>query len=36
MNHYSSIEKITNAIEWTPKRQLEDGIDATLEWWQHI
>jgi nucleoside-diphosphate-sugar epimerase len=34
MNHYASIEKIKNAINWTPKWSLESGIDATIKWWK--
>jgi len=35
MNHYASIEKIKNAINWTPKWNLEAGIDSTIKWWKN-
>ena len=34
MLHYASIDKIKNAINWSPKWSIEKGIKATLEWWQ--
>ncbi len=34
MHHYSSIDKIKNAINWVPKWSLEDGVNTTIKWWQ--
>ena len=34
MNHYSSIDKIKDMINWTPKWGLKEGIKATVKWWQ--
>ena len=34
MNHYSSIDKIKDIVNWTPKWTLKEGIKATIKWWQ--
>ena len=33
MSFYSSIKKITELIRWSPKWSLEEGINATIDWW---
>ena len=35
MQSICSIEKINKTIGWLPKFSLEEGINATIEWWQN-
>ena len=35
MHFYSSISKIKEAIGWSASWKIEDGIDATYEWWKN-
>lgn len=33
MRFYSSIDKIKDTINWSPKWNFEDGINSTINWW---
>lgn len=34
MKFFGSIKKIKNAIGWIPKWKIEEGIRATIKWWE--
>ena len=32
--NYGQLKKLRHEVEWTPKYDLNSGIDQTIQWWK--